>query len=117
MCRWLCAHLCELVYLPNIGRMITCFLSPPLQIIPLDDGGIIRYGKREQGCTHRVAIDFLMNFVYILFRGCDRQLPDGTFKLTSITNLRTILCHLPMWYANAMFHYMFKAEFVNLLRL
>ncbi len=54
---------------------------------------------------HIKNIDFFINFVCIFFRGCDRQLPDGTFKLTSMTNTNDIVTF--MWYANAMFHYMF----------
>ncbi len=41
-------------------------------------------------------------------------LPDGTFKLTSVTNLRKkIVTSTSMWYSVDMFHYMLKAEFVT----
>ncbi len=45
------------------------------------------------------------------------QVPDRTFKLTSITNLRKKKIVTFMWYANDMFHYMFKAELVTLVSL
>ena len=43
--------------------------------------------------------------------------PDGTFKLTSVTNSASKLRHLTTWHANGMFRYMFKAEFVTLVGL
>ncbi len=39
--------------------------------------------------------------------------PDGTFKLTSVTNVRNKVIF--MWYFNGMFYYMLKVEFVTLL--
>ncbi len=42
--------------------------------------------------------------------------PDGTVKLTSVTNLRKEIVTF-MSYSNDMFHYMFKAEFVTLASL
>ncbi len=43
-------------------------------------------------------------------------LPDGTFELTSATNLRKkiVTC---IWYSNNMFRYTFKIEFVTLVSL
>ena len=43
-------------------------------------------------------------------------LPDGTFKLTSVTNFTKKLVKCT-WYSNDMFHYTFKAEFVTLVSL
>ncbi len=40
-------------------------------------------------------------------------LPDGTFKLTSVANLREKKIVMFMWCSNDMFHYVFKAGFVK----
>ncbi len=42
--------------------------------------------------------------------------PDGTFKLTRMTNLWKKIVTFG-WYSNDRFHYMFKAEFVTLVSL
>ncbi len=43
--------------------------------------------------------------------------PDGTFKLTSVTNLRKNCDVYSTWHSNDMFHYVFKPEFVTLVSL
>ena len=40
------------------------------------------------------------------------ELPDETFKLTSVNNFTKEIITF-MWYSNYMFHCKFKAEFVN----
>ena len=42
--------------------------------------------------------------------------PDGTFTLTSVTNLRKKIVTF-IWYSYETFHYMFKAEFGTLVSL